>query len=51
MEGEPMQSYVNPELVKVSLGDLPLAIDLAVVAENGQLVFTWNCENLEGANP
>lgn len=46
-----MQSYVNPELVKVSLVDLPLAKNLAVVAENGQLVFTWNSENLEGANP
>ena len=50
MEGEPMHSYVNPALVKVSLGDLPLSKDLAVVAKNGELIFTWNTETPEGAN-
>lgn len=51
MEGEPMQSRVNPALAKVSLGDLPLSEDLAVRYENGELIFTWNTENPKGGNP
>ncbi len=50
MEGEPMESYVNPALVKVSLGELPLSIDMAVKSENDQLIFTWNTETPEGAS-
>lgn len=51
MEGEPMHSSVNPALVKVSLGDLPLSEDIAVRYENGQLLFTWNTENPAGGSP
>lgn len=50
MEGEPMQSRVNPALVKVSLGDLPLSKDLAVRYEDGELIFTWNPEKPEGGS-
>lgn len=42
MEGESMQRQVNPELVKVSLGDLPLSPALTVSYENGELLFSWN---------
>ncbi len=47
MEGEPMHSNVNPALVKVSLGDLPLSKDLAVRYEDEHLIFTWNTEKVE----
>ncbi len=50
IEGEPMHSHVNPALVKVSLGDLPLSKDLAVRYENGELIFTWNTEKPEGGS-
>ncbi len=50
MEGEAMHSYVNPELVKVSLGTLPLSDDLAVRYEDGQLIFTWSTKKPEGAS-
>jgi hypothetical protein len=44
MEGEPMHSSVNPALVKVSIGDLPLSADFSITYENGELTFTWNTE-------
>jgi len=50
MEGEPMLSHVNPALVKVSLGELPLSKDLVVRYENGELIFTWNTELPEGGS-
>ncbi len=50
MEGEPMESFVNPALVKVSLGDLPLSEDLAVRHEGEELIFTWNPENPDGGS-
>ena len=50
LEGEPMHSTVNPALVKVSLGDLPLSKDLAVRYENEHIIFTWNTENVEGGS-
>ncbi len=50
MAGDPMQSYVNPELVKLSLGDLPLPEDLAVTAADGELIFTWNPAKPEGGS-
>lgn len=50
MEGEPMHSSVNPALVKVSLGNLPLSKDIAVRYEDGHLLFTWNTETPEGGS-
>jgi len=47
VEGEPMHSNVNPALVKVSLGDLPISKDLTVNYENGEIIFTWNTEKPE----
>ncbi len=51
MEGEPMNSHVNPALVKVSLGNLPLSKDFTVRYEDGHLLFTWNTEQPEGGSP
>jgi hypothetical protein len=50
MEGEPMLSLVNPALVKVSLGELPLSADLAVTLKDEELIFTWNTEKPSGAS-
>jgi len=42
-EGEQPHVRINPALVKVSFGDLPLSNDLAVaLTAPGQLTFTWD---------
>lgn len=50
MEGEPMESGVNPELVQVSMGELPLSADLAVSYLDGEMIFTWSTEKPTGAS-
>ena len=42
-EGIPPDRHINPSLVKVSFGDLPLSADIAVgKMAQGQLQFTWD---------
>jgi hypothetical protein len=43
---------IDPALVKVSFGSLPLADNLTVSKnENGDLAFSWNPDNKQGADP
>jgi hypothetical protein len=42
-EGTGADAHINPELVKVSFGDLPLSENIAVTLTNGSLLeFTWD---------
>lgn len=50
-EGVPPDMYVNPALMKVSHGDLPLSNDIMVSKTGpGQLAFTWDPAWVEGGN-
>lgn len=42
IEGEGLEAVVNPALVKVSHGDLPLPKDLTAGLDNTTLRFTWD---------
>jgi len=51
-EGAPPNFTINPSLVRVSFGDLPLSNNIAVeqIAVD-QLQFTWDPARVEGASP
>ena len=42
MEGEGKDLRINPALVRLSHGDLPLPTDIEVSLKDGNLEFTWN---------
>ena len=50
-EGPQPDTGINPALMKVSVGDLPLSNDMAVekIAE-GQLQFSWDTARVEGGS-
>ncbi len=51
-EGEQPNIHINPALVQLSYGNLPVSADLAVTqVEPNVLKFTWNPGHLEGAHP
>ena len=50
-EGVAPDSHINPALVKVSFGNLPLSDDIAVAkTSDGQLQFTWSPDIIKGGN-
>ncbi len=50
-EGEQSDIRINPALVKLSHGDLPLSANIAVSQiEGGTVHFTWDGANVEGGN-
>jgi len=51
LAGEPMNSHVDPAMVKISEGELPLSENLSVSQRGNELVFTWDTEIPEGAKP
>jgi hypothetical protein len=52
MEGTGADSTINPALVRVSFGDLPLSENMAVeLLEDNQLRFTWSTELPNDAHP
>lgn len=52
LEGEGFETTINPALVKVSYGDLPLSEDIQFEkVGDSELLFTWNPERVKGANP
>jgi len=51
-EGDQPNIRINPALVKVSFGDLPLSNDIAVgLIAPGQLQFTWDGAPVAGGSP
>ncbi|HMH31774.1 MAG TPA: DUF6266 family protein [Puia sp.] len=51
-EGLPPDRLINPALVRVSYGSLPLSADISVEKRNGvELQFSWNAGHVEGSNP
>lgn len=51
-EGEGADVRINPALVKVSFGSLPLPNDIAVELVAGdKLQFSWDTSNAEGGSP
>lgn len=52
LEGEGFETTVNPALVKVSYGDLPLSEDIEFEKiSDSELLFTWNPGKIKGASP
>ena len=50
-EGEAPNQHINPALVKVSYGDLPVSNDIAVaLTDDGYLQFTWDPANVTGGS-
>ena len=50
-EGVAPDFHINPALVKVSFGNLPLSNDIAVAkTADGQLQFTWSPAAMKGCN-
>lgn len=50
-EGVAPDFHINPSLVKVSFGNLPLSNDIAVAKTvDGQLQFTWSTDIIKGCN-
>ena len=50
-EGTGEDMRINPALMKVSVGKLPLSKDLAVEKkEDGNLLFTWSTEEVPGSS-
>jgi len=50
-EGTGADMRINPALMKVSVGKLPLSADLAVEKqEDGNLLFTWSTEHVPGGS-
>ena len=51
MEGVQPDIRINPALMKVSVGDLPLSNDMAVAkTTGGRLEFTWDTATVEGGS-
>jgi len=51
-EGEQPNVHINPALMKVSFGDLPLSNDMAVgLTAPGQLTFTWDPTPVDDTTP
>ena len=51
MEGEGADRVINPALVKISHGDLPLSGNISVsLTEPGRLQFTWDTAYVEGGH-
>lgn len=51
-EGEGFETIVNPALMRVSYGDLPLSEDIQFEkTNNSELLFTWNTDKVSGAYP
>jgi hypothetical protein len=51
-EGVPPHRTINPALVKLSHGSLPLSADISVEKGNGfELQFSWNTSHTEEGNP
>jgi len=52
VEGQMFDIRINPELVKVSSGDLPLPAQISVQKTGSRFQFTWNSSSEEvGADP
>lgn len=52
LEGEGFETTVNPALVKVSYGDLPLSEDIQFEKiSDSELLFTWNPDRVNGGYP
>lgn len=50
-EGEAPDFIINPALVKVSFGDLPLPAHItATLIADGQVQFSWSTEKMQGAS-